>query len=103
MGVSAAASHGPHGAAARVIMAATLAKNGGGAAGSVNGGGEGSDLMDQQAQFGYERSAPAQSVSGAAMVAALQQAAALPTSGGAWQEVTTQPYNAQPSTYTDPF
>jgi hypothetical protein len=36
-------------------------------------------------------------------VSAQQQAAALPVTGSAWQEFTNEPYNAQPSTYTDPF
>ena len=61
------------------------------------------NLAGSAAQYSYERTAPAANVSGGALVAAHQQAAGLPTTGGAWQEVTTQPYNAQPSNYTDPF
>jgi hypothetical protein len=103
MGVSAAGQRGPHGAAAREQAAAAYAKahESSGSGRAATGGDD--DLMDEQAQFGFERSAPAADVSGAAMVAAAQQAASLPTTGGAWQEVTTKPYNAQPSNYTDPF
>jgi sugar lactone lactonase YvrE len=61
------------------------------------------DLAGQQAQYNYERTAPAFTVSGGALLSASQQAAGLPVSGSAWQEVTNQPYNAQPSNYTDPF
>src|SRR5713226_5071029 len=58
---------------------------------------------DQQAQYANERTAPAASVPGDALLSAAQQAGSLQTSGGAWQEVTTQPYNAEPTNYTDPF
>ena len=61
------------------------------------------DLADQLAQYAYERTAPAGTVSGAALASAVQQASGLPVSGGAWQEITNAPYNAQPSNYTDPF
>jgi hypothetical protein len=61
------------------------------------------DLADQFAQWNAERTAPTGAVSGQALVSAAQQAAALPQSGGTWQEFTNQPYNAQPSNYTDPF
>ncbi len=60
------------------------------------------DLADQQDQWDFERTAPAAAVSGQALVDASQQAAGLSTVGGSWQDVTTQPYNAQPSNYTDP-
>ncbi len=103
MGIS-AAGQGPHGAGARENAAAALAKTGGGGAtGSINGDDNDSDMIGEQAQFGYERTAPSESVAGGAMVAAAQQAASVPTSGGIWQEVTSRPYNAQPSDYTDPF
>jgi hypothetical protein len=61
------------------------------------------DLADEQAQYDFERTAPAGYVTGPALATATQQAAQLPHSPGAWQEFTTQPYNAQPSDYTDPF
>jgi sugar lactone lactonase YvrE len=62
-----------------------------------------SDLADEEAQYGFERTAPALTVSGQALIAAGQEAAALPATGGAWQNVTTQPYNAEPAGYTDPI
>jgi sugar lactone lactonase YvrE len=62
-----------------------------------------SDVADEAAQYDFERSAPAASVSGAALASAFQQAQGLRTEGGPWQEVTTQAYNGQPSDYTDPF
>jgi sugar lactone lactonase YvrE len=62
-----------------------------------------SDLADEQAQYGYERTAPALSVSGQALIAASQQSAGLSATGGPWQAVTTQPYNAEPDGYTDPI
>ena len=61
------------------------------------------DLADQFDEYGFERTAPAGTVSGAAMLSASQQAAGLSARGGPWQEFTTQPYNAQPPDYTDPF
>jgi sugar lactone lactonase YvrE len=70
---------------------------------SVNHGVDDSDLADQQAQYDYERTAPAPAVSGDALLSASQQAAGLPTAGGAWQEFTSSPFNAQPASYTDPF
>jgi sugar lactone lactonase YvrE len=74
-----------------------------GAASAFNGSVPDSDLADEMAQYNNERTAPAASVSGAALASAAQQAAAMGSVGGPWQDVTTQPYNAQPSNYTDPF
>ena len=48
------------------------------------------------------RTAPATSVSSAAFLAALRQARALGQVGGAWQEVTTVPYNSDAVAYRDP-
>ncbi|HEX4254684.1 MAG TPA: hypothetical protein VH089_06335 [Streptosporangiaceae bacterium] len=62
-----------------------------------------SDLADQFAQYESERTAPAEAVSGDALTTAQQAASALPRTGGAWQEFTNEPYNGQPSNYTDPF
>jgi hypothetical protein len=61
------------------------------------------DLADQNAQYDFERTAPAQAIDGPALASAEQQASQLPSSGGNWQEFTSQPYQAQPSNYTDPF
>ncbi|HEX6451537.1 MAG TPA: hypothetical protein VF060_18995 [Trebonia sp.] len=65
--------------------------------------GDDGDLADEMSQYSFERTAPAGYVTGPALADAAQQAAQLPHSGGAWQEFTTQPDNAQPSDYTDPF
>jgi sugar lactone lactonase YvrE len=101
-GAGVAAPGGVHGAAARQLANNAYAKTHSAAAGSSQTRDDG-DLAGQIAQYGNERSAPAATVSGAALVSAAQQAATLPVSGSAWQEVTNQPYNAQPSNYTDPF
>jgi hypothetical protein len=61
------------------------------------------DLADQNAQYDFERTAPAAAIPGPALATAEQQASQLPQTSGNWQEFTDQPYNAQPSTYTDPF
>ncbi len=61
------------------------------------------DLADQQAAYNNERLAPGTSVSGEALVSGQQQANGLKQAGGAWQEVTNQPYNGNPPDYTDPF
>ncbi len=61
------------------------------------------DLASQFASYGWERTAPAFTVSGQALLDARQQAHGMPTYGGSWTEQTTKPYNAQPTNYTDPF
>jgi sugar lactone lactonase YvrE len=101
-GMGLANSPGPHGAAARQQARNSYVRSHNGRASATNTPEDG-DLAGQQAQYGYERTAPAATVSGQALVSAQQQAAALPQTGGAWQEFTTAPYNAQPSNYTDPF
>jgi sugar lactone lactonase YvrE len=57
----------------------------------------------ESAAYDYERTAPAGFVSGDALVSANQQASALGESGPAWQQFTTQPYNAEPAGYNDPL
>jgi sugar lactone lactonase YvrE len=99
---SAADSGRVHGAGARQQARNAYLKSHGGAP-SANHTGDDGDLADQLAAFDNERTAPASSISGAALVSAQQQAATLSASGTAWQEVTNEPYNAQPSNYTDPF
>jgi hypothetical protein len=94
--------HGLHGFAKRQQAFDAYVRSHPGAASATRTAADG-DLADQQAQYNFERTAPALSVSGQALVDAQQQASALPTTGGSWQEVTNQPYNAQPSNYTDPF
>lgn len=103
-GLAAAANgHGnPHGAGARVQAYQAYAKSKAGLPardGSDNDG----DLADRQAAYAAERTAPGGSLSGQALIDAAAQARALPTVGGAWQEVTTAAYNAEPANYTDPF
>src|SRR5215469_3555398 len=61
------------------------------------------DLADQNAQYDFERTAPAQAIDGPALASAELQASQLPQSGGSWQEFTNQSYQAQPADYTDPF
>ena len=61
------------------------------------------DEADEQGAYDFERTAPAQSVSGQALVSAQQQAQGLGEIGPGWQQFTTQPYNAEPSGYTDPL
>jgi hypothetical protein len=61
------------------------------------------DLADQNAQYDFERTAPAAAIPGPALATAEQQASQLPQTGGNWQEFTNQPYQAEPSNYTDPF
>lgn len=67
------------------------------------GEGDALEVADQAEQYAFERSAPADSVSAAALLAARQQAAALPSARGArLSEVTDQPLDAEPAGYTDP-
>ena len=95
-------SPGPHGAAARQEARNSYVRSHSGPASATNTPEDG-NLGGQFAQYDFERTAPAAAVSGQALVSAQRQAAALPLTGGAWQEFTTAPYNAQPSNYTDPF
>lgn len=98
----------PHGAAARQQALRALlrarARTQGSRHANISVAGHGdSDIGDELAQYGYERTAPALTVSGQALIGAGQQASTLSVTGGAWQTVTTQPYNAEPAGYTDPF
>ncbi len=101
-GMGLAKSPGPHGAAARQQAHNRYVSSHSGPA-SATSSREDGNLAGQFAQYDYERTAPAATVPGEALVSAQQQAAALPQTGGTWQEFTTAPYNAQPSNYTDPF
>jgi hypothetical protein len=83
----------------RVRAAASAADNGA----SINGSGGDDDLMDQMDAYDAERTAPAGFVTGNALGGAAQQAAAIPSTPGFWQQFTSQSYNAQPANYTDPF
>jgi hypothetical protein len=99
---TAVGKQGPHGAGARQQARNAFLRSQGGTATATHTPDDG-DLADQQAQYDAERTAPAGEVSGQALVSAQQQAAAMPVTGSAWQEFTNEPYNAQPSNYTDPF
>ena len=99
---STAVTAGKQGAAARQHAHRDYVEQHGGAPGLTHSQADG-DLLGQQAQYDFERTAPAAFVSGPALVSAAQQAATLSRSGGEWQEFTSQPYNAEPNNYTDPF
>ena len=66
------------------------------------GGDDAGEIADRAGEYSAARSAPAASVSAGALVSARAQAAALPQRGGAWQEQTTAPYQAEPAGYNDP-
>jgi sugar lactone lactonase YvrE len=101
-GAGIAGGRGPHGAGAIRNAWKDYVRHHGGAATATHTVQDG-DLEGQQAQYDFERTAPAGFVSGQALVSAAQQATMLPLTGGSWQEFTNQPYNAEPSNYTDPF
>jgi len=61
------------------------------------------DEADEQGAYDFERTAPAQFVSGQALTSAQQQAQGLGDIGPGWQQFTTQAYNAEPSGYDDPL
>ncbi len=65
--------------------------------------GDALEVADQAEQYANERSAPATSVSAAALVAARAQAASMPAVHPRVTEITNQPYNAEPAGYTDPY
>src|ERR1017187_720141 len=101
-GAGVAAAGGPHGAGARQQADTADSLSHGGKAAASHPHDDG-DLADVLAQYDNERTAPAGSVSGQALVSAEQQAAALPMTRARWQELPTEPYNAKRSNYTDPF
>src|SRR5262249_55350471 len=94
-------THGVHGPIARQRALIRYLKSHGGQTTATNTPTDG-DLAGLFAQYGFERTAPAGFVSGAALVSAQKQAAQLPVMPGTWQEFTTQPYNAEPAGFTDP-
>jgi hypothetical protein len=101
-GLGAAAPNPRHGALDRHQARNAFAKATGGTP-TTNHRPDDGDLADQTAHYDNERTAPSGSLSGDALVSAQQPAAAMPQSGGAWQEVTNEPDNAEPPNYTDPF
>ncbi len=102
MGAGLAGAGSPHGAAARQRAHIAYSRSHGGKT-AANHTPDDGDLADEMAQYDSERTAPAATVPGQALVNAQQQAAALTAQGPRWQEFTTAPYNAQPASYTDPF
>jgi hypothetical protein len=60
---------------------------------------EGADELNS---FALERTAPALTVSGAALAAAEAQAASLPEVGGTWTQLTNRSDNAEPNGFNDP-
>jgi hypothetical protein len=74
---------------------------------SQSGGNRESDSLEvaeQAEQRAFERSAPAQTVSAQALLAARQQAAAMPVATNVGlTEITDQPMNAEPAGYDDPY
>jgi len=102
LGASPVAAAGAKGAGARQQAFRQAVRAHGGAPTNTHTPDDG-DLADVFAAFSFMRSAPAATVSAQALIDARVQAAALPTSGGAWSEETAKPYNANPSDFTDPF
>lgn len=71
--------------------------------GPSRGGDDAGSLADRAAQYTAERTAPGNHVSAAALLAARQQAAALPVRAGRWMEQTDSSYNAEPAGFNDPI
>ncbi|HET8598714.1 MAG TPA: hypothetical protein VFL99_00190 [Segeticoccus sp.] len=65
--------------------------------------GDALEVADRAEQYAYMRSAPAESVSAAALLAARAHVAAMPSAGTHLTEVTRQPLQAEPAGYTDPY
>ena len=70
--------------------------------GPSRGGDDAGALSARAQEYASERTAPGTSVSAGALLAARDQAAALPLRGGAWSERTVAPYQAEPAGFTDP-
>lgn len=66
------------------------------------GEGDPLEVAERAEQYAAERSAPADSVSAAALLAARRQAATLPRSSARVHEVTDRSLDAEPAGYTDP-
>jgi hypothetical protein len=100
---TAVAGQGPHGAGARQqALVAHLKAQGSATTSPIHSPDDG-DEADEAAQYDFERTAPSGTITGDPLTVAQQAALALPETGGAWQQFTDVPYNAQPSNYTDPF
>src|SRR5579863_5543326 len=99
---TAVAGQGPHGAGARQQALVAHMKAQGNTTSPTHTPNDG-DLAGEFAQYDFERTAPSGTITGDPLTSAQQAAQALPETGGAWQQFTDVPYNAQPSNYTDPF
>ncbi|HEX6499118.1 MAG TPA: glycosyl hydrolase [Micromonosporaceae bacterium] len=60
------------------------------------------EALESADQYAEARSAPGDTIDAAAYLAARTAAGALPTVGGAWQEVTSKPYDSDAHGYRDP-
>ena len=60
------------------------------------------EALESANQYAEARTAPGETVDAAAFTGAYAAAQALPTVGGAWQEVTTKPYDSDAQGYRDP-
>lgn len=65
-------------------------------------GGNPLELADRAAEYANQRVAPGTSVPAEALSTARADAERLPLAAGAWREITTQPYNANPDGFEDP-
>ena len=70
--------------------------------GPSRAGDDGGSLADRAAEYSFQRSAPAASVSAAALLAGRAQAAKLPVRAGRWTEQTSSSYQLEPAGFTDP-
>ena len=61
------------------------------------------EIADMAEEYATERTAPGDSVSAAALLAAQAHAANMPTINSSVSEVTNQPMDLEPNGYTDPF
>jgi hypothetical protein len=60
------------------------------------------EVLEAANQYGEARTAPAETVDAGAFSGAYQAARNLPLVGGAWNEITTRPYNSDARAYRDP-
>jgi hypothetical protein len=94
---SAAASPRPHQGPAGLLPALSHTSLKAGSDGNLD------EVLASAEQFTAVRTAPGTSVSPAAFAAASAAAAALPSTGSQWREVTNQPYNSDAVGYRDPI
>jgi hypothetical protein len=71
--------------------------------GEEGDGERGDELLEALEQYAAAKTAPAESVPGAAYQAALVRAGSMPVVGGTWDEVTDVPYQTESAQYADPI